>query len=163
MIKINVLALRRLTQEILTGIKQLERLMREWEAIRCGDWTDSLLRRAASSIFHDFYCGAENIFKRIAPILNGGIPSDSQWQATLLNQMQLEIPEVRPAVIARETYKRLQIFLAFRHDFRYGYTSDFDVKKLEELDRLYPDVQQAVLADLNRLLLFLDKRIGERE
>ncbi|MEK7729732.1 MAG: hypothetical protein AAB354_15100 [candidate division KSB1 bacterium] len=161
--KIDAIALRRVVVEIQAELNKLEALEREWEGHRYGDWTDTFFLRGKSSIFHDFYCGAENIFKKIASELNGGLPSGAGWHAMLLHHMQLEIPQVRPAVITSETGKRLKSFLDFRHKFRHIYGFDLDFEKLEELEQLYPAAQKALVAETNHFLLFLHRLIGELE
>lgn len=161
--KLDAIALRRIAAEIQSELRKLEALEKEWEGHRYGDWADTFFLRGKSSIFHDFYCGVENIFKKIASELNGGMPSGSMWHAVLLSNMHLEIPQVRPAVIAMETSKLLKIFLDFRHKFRHIYGFDLDFEKLEELERLYPAAQKAFRGDINSFLSFLDNLIAELE
>ncbi len=161
--KLDAIALRRVAAEIQAELKKLEALQQEWESHRYGDWADTFFLRGKSSIFHDFYCGVENIFKKIASELNGGLPNGPIWHAALLGNMQLEIPQVRPAVTSMETSKRLKIFLDFRHEFRHIYGFDLDFEKLEELERLYPSAQKAFLVDINSFLSFLHHLIAELE
>ncbi len=163
MTKIDPIALRRIAAEIQTELQKLEVLWQEWEGHRYGDWTDTFFLRGKSSIFHDFYCGAENVFKKIASELNGGLPTGAMWHATLLRHMQLEIPQVRPVVISPETGKLLKTFLDFRHKFRHLYGFDLDFEKLDELERLYPTAQKAFAAEVNRFLFFLHNLIAELE
>ena len=66
--------LRRIASEIRQELKKLDELFSEWESHRQGEWTDTFFLRGKASILHDFYCGVENIFKRIAAELNGGLP-----------------------------------------------------------------------------------------
>ena len=57
------------------------------------------LRRAQASMFHDFYNGAERIFLRVAAEL-GGVPRGEQWHRQLLQDMTLDLDDLRPAVLA---------------------------------------------------------------
>ncbi|NUO81632.1 hypothetical protein HUU05_16295 [candidate division KSB1 bacterium] len=90
-------------------------------------------------------------------------PSGSMWHAALLSSMQLEIPQIRPAVVSRETAKQLKTFLDFRHKFRHLYGFDLEFEKLEELDGRYPTAQKACADDINLFLSFLSNLISALE
>jgi hypothetical protein len=155
--------LRRIAAEIRQERKKLDELFGEWESHRFGEWTDSFFLRGKASIFHDFYCGVENIFKRIASELNGGIPSSPTWHKTLLHNMCLDIPEVRPAVVSQESCKLLNTFLDFRHKFRNIYGIDLQFDKLDDLDKMYPEVHSRFKEDINSFLDFMNKLIERIE
>jgi hypothetical protein len=157
------LMLRRIVTEIQDELKKLNELFAEWESHRFRDWTDTILLRGKASIFHDFYCGAENIFRRIAPKLNGGLPDGPAWHKRLLQNMSLEIPEVRPSVVSAETFTLLGEFLDFRHRFRHIYGFDLDFKKMEELERIYPETHAKLCEDIKKLIDFLNMLIIEIE
>jgi len=155
--------LRRIVAELRDELKKLNDLFTEWEGHRIGEWTDTFFLRGKASIFHDFYCGVENIFQRIATDLNGGLPSSPAWHKTLLQNMLLEIPEVRPPVVSTETSKLLKMFLDFRHMFRHIYGFDLDFEKLDELDKLYPETYDKFIEEVNQFIAFLEKLIAEIE
>lgn len=155
--------LRRIITEIQDERKKLIDLFLEWEKHRFRDWTDTILLRGKASIFHDFYCGAENIFRRIAPELNGGLPDGPAWHKRLLRNMSLQIPEVRPAVISAATLRLLDEFLDFRHKFRHIYGFDLDFQKLDNLERIYPEAHKKVTEDVDRFLSFLEGLINAIE
>ena len=54
---------------------------------------------------HGFYNGLERIFDLIATSVDGARPSGEHWHQMLLQQMTIEVPKVRPAVISESTYK----------------------------------------------------------
>ena len=155
--------LRRIVKEIQYELIKLNELFQEWERHQQDDWADTLFRRGKGSLFHDFYCGVENIFKRIAPKLNGGVPNDPMWQTTLLKNMLLEIPDVRPSVVSAETGKLLQTFLNFRHKFRLIYGFELEIEKMKNLDRLYPEAHRKFVEDINKFIGFLEGMIAEIE
>ncbi|MBI1927299.1 nucleotidyltransferase domain-containing protein [Candidatus Poribacteria bacterium] len=72
---------------------------------------------------HNFYMGVERIFERIAVTLDGGLPTGESWHTLLLQQMEIEYPGTRPAVIDHSLALRLLDYLRFRHLYRntYGY------------------------------------------
>ena len=83
---------------------------------------------------HDFYNGIENLFRRVALGLGEGLPTGSDWHSRLLKNMALQIPQVRPRVIAEGTQRKLEEFLRFRHLVRHAY--GHDLKWGEVRDRL---------------------------
>ncbi len=82
---------------------------------------------------HNFYTGIERIFEKIAEDINGGIPGSYDWHKRLLKTMSLEITNVRPPVISKETAKLLHEFLAFRHVVRNIYGFELDSERLSRL------------------------------
>ena len=82
---------------------------------------------------HNFYTGCERIFQKIADDINGGVPRSADWHKRLLKSMCLEIENIRPSVISRETGKSLEEYLAFRHVVRNIYGFEIDSEKLERL------------------------------
>jgi hypothetical protein len=110
--------------------------------------------RAAGSILHDFYCGAEKLFKKIASRLDRDIPSGEDWHLQLLERMTLELPGLRPAVISEEMKERLAEYLRFRHLFRNIYGFELRWSRIEDLGHGMRDVQVALRQDIERFLDF---------
>jgi hypothetical protein len=112
--------------------------------------------RGLGDVLHDFYTGAERIFAKIAPELNGGVPAGLSWHHELLGNMTLELPGIRPAVIRRETARALEEFLRFRHLFRNVYGFELEWPRLRALARRVPKAWRLLRADVKRFLSFLD-------
>lgn len=112
-------------EKLLDELKDITR-MRELKV-------ESVRARACASILHDFYSGMEKVFINIAREIDQTVPKSEDCHRQLLEQMTLEIPAKRPAVIDAELAGQIQQFLAFRHRFRnlYGYELEWD--KLNEL------------------------------
>jgi hypothetical protein len=115
----------------------------------------SLELRGLGDILHDFYTGAERIFVKIAPELNGGVPAGVSWHRELLDNMALDLPGIRPALLRRETVRALEEFLRFRHLFRNVYGFELEWPRLRALARRVPAVWRLLEADLERFLRFL--------
>jgi hypothetical protein len=111
--------------------------------------------RGIGDILHDFYTGAERIFEKIAPELNGGLPAGPMWHRELLNNMALELPGIRPAVIQQTTARKLEEFLRFRHLFRNLYGFELEWSKLKLLLQQLPTTMAALRGDLERFTDFL--------
>jgi hypothetical protein len=62
---------------------------------------------------HSFYSGVERIFEIIPNDVDGEVPFGSRWHKDLLDQMSIELPEMRPAIISNGTKQELIEFLTF--------------------------------------------------
>ncbi|MCA9950527.1 MAG: hypothetical protein KDE48_12835, partial [Anaerolineales bacterium] len=98
---------------------------------------------ASSLSLHSFYSGVERIFEWIARQIDGGLPEGSSWHRELLQQMTLDIPNVRPSVIQPSTAKLLDEFLGFRHVVRSLYSWELEPAKVERLLSMLPETVQA--------------------
>lgn len=93
--------------------------------------------QAAALSLQNFYMGVEQAFEEIAKQIDDSLPTGASSHRELLEQMALEIPNVRPTVIQTETLKRLNEYRGFRHVVvhRYGF-------------ELYPERIQALVEEL---------------
>ncbi|MHA1277651.1 MAG: hypothetical protein ACTSQ8_10695 [Candidatus Helarchaeota archaeon] len=89
--------------------------------------------RAAGSILHDFYCGIEKIFEKIALILDNKIPEGENWHSELLLQMARPLEKRRNKVITEELFQELKEYLRFRHLFRHIYGFELKWEKFKDL------------------------------
>lgn len=123
---------RRLRAEIESELTTLAQLEAEFAGRPMVETSYAL--RARGSILHDFYNAIERIFTHIARELNGGIPQGEPWHQQLLDDMRLDIPKVRPAVIDDELARALGEYLRFRHVFRNFYGSVLEPERLVSLE-----------------------------
>lgn len=143
----------RLRAEVANERGELGRVVDEIRKRR--DERDDTTTFALALLLQNYYTGAERIFRRIAGNLGGIPPTSSRWHSELLDDMALELPAIRPAVIARSTADALSRLLGLRHALRnlYAWTlrrSELDTH-LAELD----SVQESLVADLTRFDGFL--------
>lgn len=114
-----------LHEEIKVEIENLERLNKEMKEllIKVGDSPSFIEIRAGGSIVHDFYCGVEKIFERIALTVDKSLPKGENWHIELLLQMVKSFEGVRDKIITEELLQNLKEYLRFRHLFRniYGF------------------------------------------
>jgi len=94
---------------------------------------DSIRVRAIASILHDFYSGIEKIFISVARDIDQTVPKNEGWHRQLLEQMTLDIPYKRPAVIDASLAAQIQEYLSFRHRFRNLYGFELEWSKMEIL------------------------------
>ncbi len=102
----------------------------------------------------NFYMGVERILSLIAKEVDKIIPSGGSWHLQLLQQMTLEIPSIRPAVISDETYEQLNEFRGFRHIARSLYAYDLDSKRVIELGSKATECHNLFRKDIDKFILF---------
>lgn len=98
---------------------------------------DSDYLQAAALSLQNFYMGVEQAFEEIAKQIDEFLPTGASSHRELLEQMALEIQNVRPPVIQAKTLERLNEYRGFRHVVihRYGF-------------ELYPDRIQVLVEEL---------------
>ena len=144
---------RRIAREVEFELQNLERLGQELTSAPADEDTFGL--RARGSILHDFYTGVERVFVRLAEEINGGIPRGEQWHRQLLQDMAIDIPDVRPAVISSGLARDLGEFLRFRHVFRNVYGFVLHAGRLGALQQKLPAVLEQFLGETRRFLAWL--------
>jgi hypothetical protein len=109
----------------------------------------------AGYLLHNVYNAIESILRRIATAFENALSAE-RWHEDLLHRMTLEIPEVRPAVIAEPLRARLDALRRFRHFFRHSYAVSLHAQEIAALYGQYqataPDFRQAIA----RFLLAVD-------
>jgi len=94
---------------------------------------ESIRLRAYASILHDFYSGIEKMFINIAREIDETVPKTEGWHRQLLEQMTLDIPARRPALVDANLAAQLQQYLSFRHRFRNLYGFELEWARMEGL------------------------------
>jgi len=153
-------AIRRLQSEINQEILSLDALLLELKTLKprlSPKKVSNLDLRAAGSILHDFYNGVENIFRRVAYELNGGLPAGEDWHKQLLTDMSLEIRDVRPPLISEELKLKLQKYLGFRHVFRNIYGFYLEQEQIKALVKEFPKVLLRLKREVAIFQKYLDK------
>lgn len=98
-------------------------LLAEWHAAKAIGRADLML---VAANLHGYYTAFETLCERIARQLDENVPGGPTWQTELLAQMQVEIPGLRPRLIAADVLEDLHELRKFRHFFRNAYVLDFD-------------------------------------
>lgn len=125
----------KLHQQIAFELEQLHRLIETHRSLltKCAEIApDSIELSALATLIHSFYSGIENIFKRIAVVLDHSPPKGDAWHQGLLEAMSRST-EKRPVVISTELRSSLKEYLGFRHVFRHVYAFELQWKKVAPL------------------------------
>lgn len=80
-----------------------------------------------------FYTALEDLFKQIAKAFENHIRELSSFHKELLLRMNLEIADIRPAVLSKPSLLLLDKVLAFRHFIRHAYDCDLEASQLLQL------------------------------
>ena len=124
-----------LKKEILVERESLNRLLSLYHELidKCATLPPELIELSAlSAMLHTFYTGIENLFKRVAVQIDGGLSGSDQWHSRLLESMT-ETTAHRPAVISESLRNTLRGYLSFRHVFRHAYSFELRWTKMAEL------------------------------
>ncbi len=152
--------IRRLQSEINHEILPLEALLRELETLKprlAQKEISNLDLRAAGSILHDFYNGVENIFRRVAQELNGGLPAGEDWHKQLLTDMSLDVKGVRPPLVSEDLKLKLQKYLGFRHIFRNVYGFHLEQEQIKAMVKEFPRILSWLRREIAAFQEYLDK------
>jgi hypothetical protein len=110
----------------------------------------------ASYYLHVIYGLIENMLVRIALLFENQIDDQSQWHSQLLQRMTLEISDIRPPVISKNTYAHLNELRRFRHLFRNAYLLRFDPVRLKLVLKDAEQVEKLFQNDIEKFQAFLD-------
>lgn len=109
-----------------------------------------------------FYTAAERIFITIAKEIDTTIPNEENWHQALLEQMAVEIPRTRQAVLAIKTQQGLDEFRRFRHVVRSNYAHQLDPDRVQELAKKLEGIGQDLIKDCQRFCTQV-KFLGQSE
>ena len=99
---------------------------------------------------HSFYTGAERIFYDIARDIDGEVPTKANWHQQLLEQMSVEIPGFRPAVLVEQTRLDIDEFRRFRHVVRSRYAYQLAPERVQALAVKLPLVSDRLIGECQR-------------
>lgn len=106
---------------------------------------------------HNFYTACERIFEKIAGEVNGGVPQTHDWHLRLLRMMTVEVPGVRPRVLAPELAEQLTELFRFRHVVRNIYGFELHEEKLEPLVREIDGLWRELQAQIEEFISYLEE------
>lgn len=144
--------LHNLSKRIRLELQEIERLLDKitfaWEKTRA--FQDELYLDSVALNLHGFYTGFERIFRLIATEIDGRLPPNDHWHKSIVEQMTLEMPPLRPAIFSKELLPALDEYRGFRHVVRNVYTFLFDMDKMQALviraPNLFSQLQKELLA-----------------
>jgi hypothetical protein len=150
-----VLASRILNEVAALGLV-VGRVESAWKAAAAKN--DELYYDSVALNIHSFYSGLERVFEKIASAVEGSLPQGVNWHQELLDQMALEIPNVRPAVLSVKTREHLDPYRGFRHVVRNVYTYNISPDKMKPLAKGIRSVFRQIEKDLAAFSRFIQNK-----
>ena len=132
------------------------RVERAWKAAAANN--DEFYYDSVALNIHSFYSGIERVLEKIAYAVEGSLPQGVNWHQELLDQMALEIPNVRPAVISSKTREQLDPYRGFRHVVRNVYTYHISPNKMKPLAKGIRPVFKQVEKELAAFSRFIQTK-----
>ena len=118
--------------------------------------------QAAALSLQNYYMGVERIFEEVAKRVDQSLPSGPNSHQALLEQMELEIPQIRPPLLAAVTVAQLNEYRAFRHVVMHRYGFELHPERVSELVEQLPSCHTSLATDVQdfyQFLLQLDQSI----
>lgn len=146
-----------LKSAIQRDLKRLEKLFKRFTDSYSQYQKSEEYSKLVESAFYvnQIYTGFERIFKNIAKTFENNIEED-YWHKSLLERMNLEIKNIRPALLSDESYECLNELRSFRHFFRHAYDVDIDREKFKIVsDRVFK-LKKLFKREITRFMAFLD-------
>jgi len=144
----------RLRRLVRVEYGQLDDLIEAYRSVvaRCAAHEPDAIELAAlAAMLHSFYTGIENMLKRVAVEVDGGLPSGESWHHELLNQMTVPTNH-RSQVLSQPLSDALADYLHFRHLFRHAYTFDLRWEKMSGLVLACEELLAEVKRELDSFL-----------
>ena len=121
----------RIRNELDTLNVVLQRVQDGWA--RSQQASDDYYLDSVALNLHGLYSGVERIFELNAAALDNSVPTGDKWHQALLQQMTIEIADIRPAVISQTVCHQLEEYRRFRHVVRNVDAFNFDAAKIASL------------------------------
>ena len=149
----------RISQElkkIHQAIQQLEIFMGQLNNISNPIYQESLVNSLALNL-HGIYTGIERIFEIIATEVDLSLPTGNKWHRDLLNQMAVNIPDVRKEVITEESRTILDELRRFRHVIRSAYSFQLDKQKVLIVVNDFLSYHHQLIQEIQSFCYYLDE------
>lgn len=101
------------------------------------------------------YTALEAILERIARTLEGDVPSGEDWHRELLRNAELEIEQVRPAVLSADVVSAADDLRRFRHFLRHAYAASLNPDRVRAVAAQWLTVAATLERDLDEFEKFL--------
>ena len=155
------LIIKQTSDRIRTGVAELEDLVNRVKEgwVRAERSGDTYYLDGVALNLHGLYSGLERLFEIIAANVDGTMPAGENWHRELLEQIAMEIPKIRPAVISNASFLALNELRGFRHIVRNVYAFNFDPAKMHKLVKNAPILFSNVRAELMAFADFLEDTV----
>lgn len=144
-----------LERDILSDLEIVERLYTELGTAPVPDDEPQEALIVTAYRLHSLYNVLENIFHNIAQAFENTLDDRAGWHSQLLQRMLLDLSPLRPAVIDRSAYEKLDELRRFRHLFRAAYGVEFDTRRLALVKEKALELESLFREQIGKFLDFL--------
>jgi len=116
------------------------------------DADDEARLESAAYQLHNLFNAVEDLLRLVATAFENQIADTGRWHIKLLRRMSHGVEGVRPALLSRETYRRLDALRSFRHFFRHAHSTSIDYDLLIVNLRKAREVKPLLERDVERFL-----------
>lgn len=142
--------------KINQAIQQLEIFMIQLNDSSNLIYQEALVNSLALNL-HGIYTGIERIFEVIATEIDLSLPTGNKWHRDLLNQMAVNIPDVRKEVITEESRTILDELRRFRHVIRSAYSFQLDKQKVLIVVNDFLNYHHQLIQEIQSFCDYLDE------
>ncbi len=103
------------------------------------------------------YTAIEDLFKQTAKAFENQIEDPSRYHRELLKRMNIQVVDIRPAVVSDDTTVFLDKLRRFRHFVRHAYSFEFDIDELEILGKRLASKMDLFYRDIALFKSFLER------
>ena len=140
--------------------KQLELINRLYNEILNEDVTIEDKRYVFALKTQQFYTAIEDLMKQIAKAFENHISDLAAYHKALLVRLNTEIPNIRPAVLSKQSFLMLDKIRAFRHFIRHAYDVELEENELEEIQTKLREEYSYVKKDLSKFRSYVEDLAG---
>lgn len=145
-----------LTSELRAQLLEIDRIFELAE--QRGDVAGAPGTESLAYQLHNLYCAYEDLLEMVAAAFENHIDPKGGYHIELLKRMRIEVLGVRPSLLTREAFDRLDALRSFRHFVRHAYGTDLDDRRV----RLVLDDARAALPLVRRdIEQFIQRLSGE--
>jgi len=134
----------------------MQRALLAWPQAQCVSEGFNVYVDSVALNLHSFYSGIERLFELIARHVDEDVPTSPTWHRQLLQQMAVERPEIRPAVISQDNAQALDEFRRCRHLVRNAYAMELTPAKMTGLTNTLTHVWSRLHAEFLAFADFLE-------
>ncbi len=141
---------------LLKRVSELDNNLTEYITCENEQKASQTLIIAMAYTLSGIYSCFEDQFLKIARAFENRVENPASWHKELLERMQIEVTDVRPAVISRESFAALDEMRGFRHVFRSSYMFTLDVERLNLVIKRWQKGKDRIIADVKHFLEILE-------
>ena len=112
---------------------------------------DFIEMSAGAMVLHSFYNGIENILLLIFKHYNEQLPNSNKWHMELLDKAFVS-DKNRKQILSKESQKRLEEYLKFRHFVRHSYGFQLEWERMEDLIEGINCFWEIIKKDINNFM-----------